>query len=277
MFDSRGLAVLGALVVTGSPAFAGYTAVDQFISSSAAGQYTTQSLLNGVYFNQGGAFTAKDQNGNTVLGDVNGAYQYTNGQLTITRVHDNGKGGTTGQLNLLGIGGTAGSNDQVWNDGIAYLESVGRYASQTTDFGFFEGADGPTTVMTGRRTFEAGFTPVDVASGGEEVDLTDTVWRWGREDAAGNVTSSLEADNGNEDRMLTYRIEGLTGEGYEGKIVWLTLWDDDLTDGLRFNDLMVEIIAGYAAMMPVPKGLALAAVGLVGVVLFRFKTGASIG
>ena len=269
----RTAAALGVLV-TATSVHAGFTSVDQ-VSSSFNG-YSTQQLLTGVYFNQGGAFTARDVNGNTTL-DGNGAYQYTNNQLTITRVHDNGEGGTTGQLNLLAMGNTTTANDQVWNDGIAYLEAVGRYASDTTDFGFFEGPEGPTTELNNRREIVAGFNAIDIdgATGGEEVDLTNNVWRWGREDSAGNVSSSLETDNtSNSDQMLTYRIEGLTGGAYDGQVVWVTLWDDNLGDGMLFNDLMVEIIAGVAAsVMPVPAPIALAAVGLFGVVLFRWKSG----
>ena len=75
------------------------------------------------------------------------------------------------------------------------------------------------------------------------------------------------------DHMVTYQItgSGLASLGYDADaIVWLLFWEDgDSTsaDG-DYNDLVVEIVA-VAAAIPLPAPIALAGVGLLGVVLGR--------
>ena len=170
-------------------------------------------------------------------------------------------------------------NDQVWHDGIANLNARARYAGYSQNFGYYQGADGPGTGFTSGTLVSVDTNPF--LGTGESFGPTNIVgeWRWGRTGTTTN--SSLDGENVDGlDHMVTYQITGagLLDLGYAADAtVWLLFWDDqDFPDTDRdFNDLTVEIVA-VAMSVPLPAPLAIAGVGLFGVMLRRRKLAAQL-
>lgn len=234
---------------------AGFTTV---FAPTAAGEVGHVDILNGIY---GGTFSAS-------------GVDFSNGSITATRIHDfDDSDGHSGSLNLL-ADSDVGVNDQVWHDGIAMLNARARYASYSQHFGYFQGSDNPTTGFTSGTLISVDTNPF--LGLGETFGPTNIVgeWRWGREGTTTN--SSLDSDNVDGlDHMVTYMITGagLIDLGYSADdTVWLIFWDDQTYPGTDrdFNDLAIEIVA-QAMAIPLPAPVALAGVGLIGVLLRRRK------
>jgi len=193
--------------------------------------------------------------------------------ITATRLHDYPTGGdpiSPGNDNDLFYGG---GHDQVWTDGLGGFTGRVRYAGYAQKFGI----DFGSTATTGPDGL--GTPPdvqlLDVQGQGYDAALAGTLsasylfnpgdrWGWYRDGTTTNFSkAALNSDAApgfvNSDHMITYEITGLTGAGYDGRTVWLLLWDDQKSPGTDrdFNDLGVEIVA-----IPAPGAVLLGAVGL---------------
>ena len=254
--------IVAACVVIGCavPANAGFTEIG---SSSNRGGPGHAEILAGIY---GGSFTADGVN-------------FSNGTISAVRVHDFDAGdGYSGSLALLS-GSLDGVNDQVWNDGIALMGVRTRTGSYGTSFGVYQGDDQPATGFTGSSLLSTGANPF-VGTGmtyGSTTLAGD--WRWGM-DSDGNFSSFMGDNDGGADHMVTYMItgEGLAALGYAADAtVWLLFWDKGGADDANreFNDYVVEIVAAAVAI-PIPAPVALAGVGLIGLLLVRKRFARSL-
>jgi len=238
---------------------AGFTTVS---TSTNRGELGHADILAGVY---GGSFSASGVN-------------FTNGSITAVRVHDFDSGdGQSGTLNLLS-GSLDGINDQVWHDGVSLMGVRTRYGSYGTTLGVYQGSDQPDTGFTGSSLLSTGDNPF-VGTGMTYGSTTLTGdWRWGT-GGDGNY-SSLMDDNDGVDHMVTYMItgEGLAALGYAADAtVWLLFWDkgDETGFDRDFNDYVAEVVA-LGVAIPIPTPVAMAAVGLCGILLVRKRFARSL-
>lgn len=146
------------------------------------------------------------------------------------------------------------SDDQTWNDGIAIITATARYANNNQNFGYDNGSQ--TQVLTNIPK-----SP-DSSSSGEF--NAGSSWEWIRTGDS-NLWSSNMADNGGEDHMITYSIQGLD----DGYTTWLLFWEDLplYCSDCDYNDLVIEVKARVAPpAVPSPGALLLGSmgVGLVG-------------
>ncbi|MCP4248339.1 MAG: hypothetical protein GY778_14930 [bacterium] len=204
---------------------------------------------------------------------------WTAGGITATRMSDFVGGdayGTGADNNLV----TGGGSDQIWTDGFSDFTGRVRFAGYSQRFGIDNGASavsGPNGSLGAEDT-----QLLDVTGSGYDGALGGTTaasftfapgdrWGWYRDGTTTNFSlASANPDPTPDDHMITFEITGLTGAGYDGRTVWLLLWDDQTAPSTDrdFNDLGVEL----RAVIPAP-GAALLGVlglGLVGWVKRRF-------
>ncbi len=241
----RRAVVVVAVIVCAQTARAGFTDV----LAAPGSELGHAEILTGIY---DGTFRSAN-----VAKD--GFFGFTNDTgINAYRIHDFAGGGGPGDpLDLLGTG-SSGATDQVWMDGIASIQAVGRYAAFSQTFGSFDGASGGTLeelfAISG-----SGFV-VD----GESSSTFTGDWRWGR-GGGGGTWSSLASDNDDDDHMVTYRVEGLANGA---DATWLLFWED--LPGLGdqdYNDLVIEVMA----IVPLPPAVWLGSLGLAAVFVLRRK------
>ncbi len=235
------LAMVLALLTFVSSAQADFTK----IASPFPGELSQAQILDGIY---GGTF-------------VNSGVNYSNGAVTAVRMSDSPLSGVQGVVN------DASATDQVWHDGFIQASAQVRYTILPGDtFGYFGGASGGSYT----KLFDVNGYGFNV-SGSTSLDLTGQTWRWGmsRDGLFGDVThSSLQADNGGADYLVTYQITGLGDISTEK--TWLLFWEDLYNGPILkgdFNDVVVEVKASATggdnlAAVPAPGAVVLGAIGL---------------
>lgn len=191
----------------------------------------------------------------------NGAAVYTNGAVTATRIEDTiGKMGLGSNLNLVSGVPDPTVTDQRWEDGIAITSAVARFAGFTQEFGYDDG-NGYVKLFDVTTHGPGGY---NVSGSASHHFAPGTPWNWMR-GGTGQMYYSENARNSDMlDHMITYQITGLNTRD----TVWMLFWEDrpgPLRHGSDrdFNDLVVEIRATVAQVVPVPGGLLLCGLGLV--------------
>ena len=249
-------AVLGVAVFSTITSIASANLTNVFAPPS--GEATHAQIFSNVY---GGVFAP----------GPNGAPAYTNGSVIATRIDDVlGSGGMGANLNL--VFGTPGlpTTDQRCEDGIAITSAEAKFAGFSQEFGYDDG-NGYVELFD---VTSVGPTGYDVAGGGSHHFTQGVPWNWVRS-GTGSMYFSEDARNHDQlDHLVTYSITGLR----TSDTVWMLFWED-LPGGLRgsgnsdrdFNDLVVEIRANVANVVPVPGAALLGAcgMGLVGLVKRR--------
>lgn len=198
---SAAAAVLGLVGLAAQPARAGYAAVHSSIHLSEADQAAILAQTFGGSFTQSGT----------------GGRDLTNGVVTATRLDDD--------------------SASLWQGHDVSVSILGRFAGSDQTFGYLDGKSGGTfhpLLVAG--TF--GYSPSAITTG--DMDMNGTTWRWARDGDDGRLFSSLAADNGGADQLITYQI---TGGKQNGLSTYLLFWEDvsDTTSDRDFNDLVVLI------------------------------------
>lgn len=196
----------------------------------------------------------------------NGAPSYTNGAITATRVDDTiGKTGIGNNLNLVSGAPDSATTDQRWEDGIAITAAVARFAGYTQEFGYDEG-NGYVKLFDVAVNGSGGYN----VSGSGSYHFTEGVpWNWVRGGTGQRYYSENGRNSDGLDHMITYQITGLRSSD----TVWMLFWEDrpgafrSAGSDRDFNDLVVEIRASVANIVPVPGaallgGLGMAIIGL---------------
>lgn len=228
-------------VAVSASAYADFTAV------GTSGETNFNTILNSIY-------------GPGFAGASFGGSSYTNGSVTVTRVHDffSGDPFNTGAAMALALPPGVGASDQLWQDGVVTRFSArARFAGYTQQFGYYNGHSG----AIGTSTFNAIGGNVDQGLQntllGSNIDFTGQNWRWGRRNFdQTNYNSSLADDNAdNRDHLISYYV---TGTGITSPR-WLLFWDDQLAPGQDgdYNDLVVELV-----VVPAPGAALLGVLGL---------------
>ncbi len=178
-------------------------------------------------------------------------------------MHDYGEEGAYDTIppNHLVYGGGV---DQMWEDGQSQFLGRVRYAGYAQQFGIDFGGLGPNGTPD-QQLLDVqgqGFDVLDQLSGDLTASYTfspGSVWGWYRSGTTTNYSVAAFNED-DDDHMITYRIEGLTGPGYDGRTVWLLLWDDQTypSTDRDFNDLGVEL----TAVIPAPGAALFRALGL---------------
>lgn len=188
-----------------------------------------------------------------------GATQYTNGTVTVTRMHDYGQGGP---LNLV-TGRPGDADDRVWTDGIARLTIQAVFAAYDQQFGYYTEDEGYVPLVDA--LLPQGHHHTD----GFNVDGTGSVsfepgteWNWVRSGKGGTWYSDPDKNEDRLDHMVTYFVEGLD----DGYTTWVVFWEDLKgvygqsypASDRDFNDLVVEI----KAYIPAPGAILLGSIGV---------------
>lgn len=236
---------VGVLSACSGAANAGLTGV----FAPPSGEATHAQIFSNVY---GGIFAP----------GPNGAPSYTNGSITATRMDDIlSGGGIGGNLNLVFGSPGLPTTDQRWEDGIAITSAEAKFAGFSQEFGYDDG-NGYVKLFD---VTSVGPTGHDVAGSGSHHFTTGVPWNWVRS-GTGSTYYSEEARNHDQlDHLVTYRITGLQTVD----TVWMLFWED-LPGPLHgvgasdrdFNDLVVEIRANVANVVPVPGAVLLGAFGM---------------
>lgn len=193
----------------------------------------------------------------------NGAAVYSNGTITATRVDDTiGKAGIGNNLNMVTGGPDGLTTDQIWEDGIAITSAEAKFAGFTQEFGYDDG-NGYVKLFDVTTQGSNGF---NVSGSASHHFSTGVPWNWMRS-GTGQMYYSQNARNSDMlDHMVTYQITGLN----TADSVWMLFWEDR-PGALRssggsdrdFNDLVVEIRANVANVVPVPGAVLLGGIGMV--------------
>jgi hypothetical protein len=200
------------------------------INKPWAGEASQQQVLTHVF---GGTFTASGVN-------------FSSGSVTATRVDDS----------------TAG----LWTTGIDSVTAIGRFTRNSETFGVLPGATGgtfkPLFTVTGRGFNVSG----SFTNTGSNVLPPGTTYRLARSGGDG-LASSLPADNGGVDHLVSYVISGSAIT----KPTFMMFFEDNSGGkaDFDFNDLVVKVTspgvaapASSTAAVPLPSTLLLGASGL---------------
>lgn len=256
--QSHALLSVGILLSTAGAARAGLTSVH----APPTGEATHAQIFSHVY---GGVFAPAP----------NGASSYSNGSITATRIDDVlSTGGIGSDLHLVFGAPGLPTTDQRWRDGIAVTSAEAKFAGYNQEFGYDDGG-GYVKLFDVTSTGSTGF---DVAGSASHHFQPGIPWNWVRSGTGRTYYSENSRNVDGLDHMVTYLITGLATTD----TVWMVFWED-LPGGLNqggfgesksdrdFNDLVVEIRASVAHVIPIPGAAWLAAcgMGLLGVVTRR--------
>jgi len=214
-----------------------------------SGEATHAQILSNTY---GGIFAP----------GPNGAPAYSNGSITATRIDDVlANGGMGSDLNL--VFGTPGlpTTDQRWQDGIAITSAEAKFAGFSQEFGYDDGA-GYVKLFDVTTVGPNGYSVTGSASHHFSVGVP---WNWVRSGTGSMYYSQNGRNHDQLDHLVTYQITGLQTTD----TVWMLFWED-LPGPLHgagasdrdFNDLVVEIRANVANVVPVPGAALLGACGM---------------
>ncbi len=225
-----------ALFAGASSAYAGFTTV----KPAPGSEKNHQQILGLVY---GGTFVVNESATPT----------FSNGNLTFTRVNDDGMGGI---LNIV-TSDTTPTDDQRWSIGGATgpvtVIARAKYAGDNHTFGWIDDTSAQPVYQSlgATNTFNV---PV-------EVSLSSN-FRWALNDTTKNtVWTSRASDNvsggKSYDQMTTYRV---AGPGIT-QPTFLLFWEDRIAGGADYdyNDAVIEVTA-----VPTPGAAGLALAGVLG-------------
>jgi hypothetical protein len=242
---SKVVALTTLLVLSGS-AFADFTSVSYRPGGNSAERNQAEIMAR---FYGSGTFNTADftLSGNDFVGQ--GSYS----GITFQRINDFVTGmpaSTVGSNLQVRNGNTAGSTDQVWQDGTVYVSLAAKYAGNSQAMGWKSGSTGgsysnifngliidPTGVVT---------SPVPnsfTAAPGSDFRLVRSAAGDGTGDPHDSRVSENTADS--LDHMISYEILGL----HNGRRTYLLFFEDVNGGGDRdFNDLSMEL----SVIVPLP-------------------------
>ena len=228
----RTFAIVAAVILFAiSPAFATFSYTPVY--SPPSGELNHSQILKEIYGTGAGGYFWGTIAGNS----------YACGSMRAWRVYDDN--GDDIRLDLLL--GSPDDVDQIWTDGATTVTAKAKWAGDTQSFGWNEGG-------TGTDTYEELLTEDSLDQPGVSIDITGD-FLWGYMPNGEEWWSMQSANNyghGEEDHMVTYRMEGLPDMGEEA--VWLVFLEDRpfvLYEGCHwvkesdrdYNDFVVEISA----------------------------------
>jgi len=205
-------------------AFADYTLV-----KGPAGTEKSHAEILGQIYGGGTPFTASGDDLGYGL-----STEFSFNSITASRIDDYGTG-LNDKIDI--ISGGIGDIDQFWCDGLATITATvheAGYDDQTFGWNGGSGLDFIKIVSWGEDPVE------DFVLSGEFL-WADRVLNGGY-----HIYWSAEEENsGNLDRMVTYKISGLTDPQYLDKTVWLLFWEDLPFESWDqdYQDLVVELSA----------------------------------
>ena len=247
-------AAVAALGLAGMAQAGSYTEV---LDTTFPLEENVQDILAMIFADNGwGTPSASTFDSLVGSGGVGPLRSVTTGAYTITRVFDSVD--ASEKLDLKATNFTT-ADDSNWTDGTVRSTAEARYASWDQSFGWKDNTTGGTST-TMFDVLGWGFDPGQSDYGPYPVLSTDFEWE---RSGTGPTWSSDPEDNGGDDHMITFLVEG-TGVNPQ----WLVFWEDAPYGAIDFdfNDLVVQI---GVLIVPLPPAAMMGLAGLGGLVLLK--------
>ncbi len=249
------IAVVAAFGLSGITQAGSYTDV---LDTTFPAEESVQDILSMVFADNGWGTPAAS----TFLpllgsGGVGPLRAVTTGGYTITRVFDD----IAGSANISLDGSNfATADDTNWTDGTVRTYAKAHYASWDQTFGWKDNTAGGTST----ELFDVlgwGYNPGQTDYGPFPVMSTD--FEWERSGDKGPTWSSDPDDNGGEDHMITFFVEG---HGIDP--TWLVFWEDAPYGAIDFdfNDMVVQV---GVLIVPLPPAAMMGIASLGGLAVLR--------